>query len=338
MTIVDEPTAETGGFDALTPWQEAGWRDEALSWVEDALRAAGREPVDRAGFGVRLRPWSVVVRVPTDGETAWFKANPPASAFEPELAAALPGWAPGHVLTPLAVEPGRGWTLFGDGGRSLADGPQDAGAWVAPLQQYAELQRTLAPRAEELIGLGLPDRRPAMLAGGMALLTARATAVDDAVHDALGGLRARFAGWCAELDGSGIPITLDHGDLQDGQVFLGPDGRHRFHDWDAASVAFPFTSLLVVARVIRQRFGADGPAVLRRLRDAYLEPWTADGHSRADLDRLAGLACRVGPVGQVFRALAVGRMFPGSPVDARAVHSVAAQEALVAACGLIAAD
>jgi len=336
MTIVDEPVADTGGFDALTPWSEPGWRAEALSWAEDRLRAAGHEPGDRAGLRVRLRPWSVVAGIPVrGGATAWFKANAPASAFESALAGALPAWVPGQVLTPLAVEPGRGWTLFADGGRSLADAPALPDAWETPLQQYAELQRDLAAHADALLELGVPDRRPPLLAGGMSMLLARASGVDDAVHDAIGGLGARYAGWCAELAGSGVPVTLDHGDLQDGQVFVRGDGRYVFHDWDAASVAFPFASLAVTARVVRARFGADGPAVLARLRDAYLEPWTADGHTRAELTRLAGLACRVAPIGQVFRALAPGRMFPGSAMDTRAVHSVAAQQALVAACGLL---
>jgi hypothetical protein len=47
------------------------------------------------------------------------------------------------------------------------------------------------------------------------------------------------------------------------------------------------------------------------LRDAYLEPWTDGGHDLPALRRLAGLACRVGPVG---RALAWGRVFPGTEV------------------------
>ncbi|MEU4218218.1 hypothetical protein [Actinoplanes sp. NPDC026623] len=336
MTIVDEPVADTGGFDALTPWSEPGWRDAALTWAEDGLRAAGHEPAGRAGVRVRLRPWSVVAGIGIeDGATAWFKANAPASAFEAALAGALPAWVPGQVLAPLAVEPARGWTLFADGGGTLAGAATGPETWVAPLQQYAELQRTLAPRAGALLDLGVPDRRPQLLAGGMAMLLARAGGVDDAVHDAIGGLGGRYAGWCAELAGSGVPVTLDHGDLQDGQVFTRPGGRYVFHDWDAASVGMPFASLAVVARVVRERLGADAPAVLTRLRDAYLEPWTTDGHTRAELTRLAGLACRVAPIGQVFRALAPGRIFPGSPMDTRAVLSVAAQQALVAACGLL---
>ncbi|GIE89899.1 phosphotransferase [Actinoplanes regularis] len=336
MTIVDEPVADTGGFDALTPWAEPGWRAEALSWAEERLRAAGHEPAGRSAVRVRLRPWSVVAGIPVEGgATVWFKANAPASAFESALAGALPAWVPGQVLHPIAIDAERGWTLFADGGGSIADAAPGPDAWVAPLQQYAELQRTLAARVDALLELGVPDRRPQLLAGGMGMLLARAGGVDDAVHDAIGGLGARYAGWCAELAASGVPVTLDHGDLQDGQVFTRGGGRYVFHDWDAASVAFPFASLVVTARVVRDRFGADGPAVLARLRDAYLEPWTADGHTRVQLTRLAGLACRVAPIGQVFRALAPGRMFPGSPMDTRAVHSVAAQQAIVAACGLL---
>ncbi|MFI8828445.1 aminoglycoside phosphotransferase family protein [Streptomyces sp. NPDC053431] len=340
---VDQPLGritetDTAGFDAVTPWAEDAWRAEAMAWVAENLARRGLTPA-ADGLRVRLRPWSVLVRVPVrGGSCVWFKANPPASRFEARLAEALHTWVPGQVLAPLAVDTERGWTLHPDGGELFGDLAADPQAWQDALLQYAVLQRTVAAHHDELLAFGLPDLRPALLGPVFGMLTHRTGGLDDQVHGALKRLAGRFAGWCAELDASGIPATLDHSDLQEGQMFRAGGGSYVFHDWDAASVAMPFTSLLVVARVVRERFGDEAPAVLARLRDVYLEPWTDDGHSLTELRRLADLATRVGPMGRAVRALAPGRMFPGSELDLRAMHSVGVQEGLAAACGLMLAD
>ncbi|MDX6347094.1 MAG: hypothetical protein QOF84_1884 [Streptomyces sp.] len=306
-------TVDAGNYDVQgAPWRDVRWRREALAWAEEALAGAGLRAGERAGWGVRLRPWSVVIRIPVaDGTSAvWFKANPPGSAFEPGLARALARWVPGQVLTPLAVDTARAWSLLPDGGPLLAPAVADEGAdphyWEAPLRQYAELQRAVGPRVGELAGLGVPDLRPEGLAERFDELVALMD-----VPEPVRRMRPQLADWCAELAGSGIPATLDHSDLHEAQVFRGDGRRFVFFDWGDSSLAYPFSSLLVTARVTRRRFGADAPAVLARLRDAYLEPWTDGGHDLPALRRLAGLACRVGPVG---RALAWGRVFPGTEV------------------------
>ena len=102
---------ETGGYESPTPWDDPTWRQDALDWIGDELAAAGTPPVDLDAIVVRARPWSVVIRIPvTTGDDVWFKANPPSSAFEPALMAALAAWTPAHVLRPIAVDcanPGR---------------------------------------------------------------------------------------------------------------------------------------------------------------------------------------------------------------------------------------
>ena len=52
---------------------------------------------------------------------------------------------------------------------------------------------------------------------------------------------------CAQLDGFGIPETLQHDDLHDGQVFVG-DGRHLVLDWGDACISHPFFSLAVTVQ------------------------------------------------------------------------------------------
>ena len=70
------------------------------------------------------------------------------------------------MLVPLAVDVARGWVLLPDGGTRLGDrvGSDDlAAALCDVLPQYAELQRALAPSAEEILALGAPDMRPQVM-------------------------------------------------------------------------------------------------------------------------------------------------------------------------------
>jgi hypothetical protein len=75
-----------------------------------------------------------------------------------------------------------------------------------------------------------------------------------------------------------------------------PGGHFRVFDWGDASVAHPFAVLLVALRVVGTLHELpEGAPELLRLRDAYLEPWTAE-HDRADLLEAVRLALRVGGV------------------------------------------
>ena len=270
-------------------WHDPVWRRTAHDWITSRLAALG-SPVTGAIEEVRVRPWSVTHRAPTAAGPRWFKANTMGCAYEAGLAGALAGWAPGAVLEPLAVDPARGWLLTADHGRTLRETLGDGerlGAWVAMLQAYAVLQRTVAPHGPDMIALGVPDLRPAAMPAQLASLLA-----DPRVAADLGDRRARvpFDDWCAELAADGLPASVQHDDLHDDNVFA--DGR--FFDWGDASVGHPFGSLLVTLR----SFGGS-PAERIRLRDAYLEVW-GDLAGPAELLRSAELACRVGPVSRAL--------------------------------------
>ncbi|MFD0395719.1 phosphotransferase [Streptomyces nogalater] len=261
---------------------------------------------------VRLRPWSVLVRVPVAGEGAvWFKANPPSAAFEGPLTAALARWVPGQVLDPLAVDARRGWSLLPDGGqlfRAVLDRePVEPSEWESLLGQYAGMQRDLVAYAADIEQLGVPSARTADLPGVFDRLLAANTALGPEERTRLAALRPRLVDWCAELADVGIPDTLDHADLHDGQLLRPAPGRFTFFDWGDAAVTHPFCSLRVPAERARDRYG---PEVLPRLLDAYLEPWTGDGRTTARLRRAAHLAWRLSALG---RAASWGRMFPAAP-------------------------
>ncbi|MFG2679610.1 phosphotransferase [Streptomyces sp. NPDC048392] len=324
--FADAPvTVDRGRYqDTVTPWERRAWRTAALDWVAAGLAAHGLRPTGE--WRVRLRPWSVLLRVSVERRDAvWFKANPPASAFEGPLTAALARWVPRHVLEPLAVDTHRGWSLLPDGGPLFRDvlaretvGP---GAWEELLRQYAAVQYALTARTTEIERLGVPAVPPTALPGVLDRLDD--TPLPPGDRAALRELRPRILDWCAELAALGVPASLDHADLHDGQLFRPAPGRFTFFDWGDAVVAHPFSSLAVPARRAAERHG---PQVLPRLRDAYLEPWTGAGRTAAELRRAVRLAWRLSALN---RAAAYGRLFPTACGAAGAATAVAGARCLL---------
>ncbi|MEU6383663.1 phosphotransferase [Streptomyces bauhiniae] len=287
--------------DVVTPWEQKEWRGAAFDWVEGELARHGL----RSGgvLRVRVRPWSVLMRIPVGREApVWFKANPPASAFEGPLTAALARWVPEYVLRPLAVDAGRGWSLLPDGGPLFREVEATPRAWEELLGGYARMQRALVPRVGELGALGVPGLKVSDVPASFDELRAE----DSSRRAQLDALRARLAEWCAELAALGLPDSLDHADLHEGQLFHPGPGRFTYFDWGDALVSHPFASLRIPAQRAAERFG---PGVLPRLRDAYLEPWTDLGLPTAELRRAAHLAWRLGALG---RARAWTRLFPSA--------------------------
>jgi hypothetical protein len=260
-----------------------------------------------------IYPWSTVLRVPTTEGVVWFKANARGTAYEVPLLTALGGWCPDRVLVPLAADTERGWLLLPDGGmtlRAAQGGQTDLAHWERVLVEYAEMQRLLSARVDEIVAVGVPDLRPAALPGHLAdLLTDEPVLMidepDGITAADLARLRSeqdRFAQWCGELAATGVPASLQHDDLHDGNVFVPYDGvgPYRVFDWGDASVAHPFATLLVTLRVVAYRLDLpNGAPELLRLRDAYVEPWTGE-HDRATLVEACRLALLTGPVSRAM--------------------------------------
>lgn len=308
--------------DISRPDPEVPWAQEVatagLAWARRRLARLGT-PETGAPERVKASAWSLVYRIPTDGGVVWFKASGGDTRYEAGLAQALATWVPEAVLMPLSVEPDRGWQLLPDGGtplRALAANT-DHRAWERFAAGYAELQRRVTPYAAQLLALGVPDHRPAAMPGHFdALLADPAVPIAAPRRAALAASRDRYVEACARLAGAGPAPTVQHDDLHSNNVLPGaasgvdgpldrrlgsaaPAGSpgDRFFDWGDASVGHPFTSLLVLLRAMAATFEvtADDPAV-RRLRDAYLEPWGLGDDGR----ELAGLAVWTGTVGRAL--------------------------------------
>ena len=126
--------------------------------------------------------------------------------------------------------------------------------------------------------------------------------MDAADRERLRLFRPRLVEWCEELAAIGVPDSLDHADLHDGQILVAGAGRYTFFDWGDANVGHPFCSLLVALERAAEEHGSE---VMARLEDAYLEGWT--GHTLPDLRRAADLARRLS---WLTRAGSWSRLFP----------------------------
>ena len=292
-----------GATGAVT-WTDPVWRAATLEWAGDRLAERGLA-LDGEVEQQHIRAWSTAFRLPVRGGAVWLKSVGPGSAQEPALVDALGEWAPEHVLVPLAVHRERRLMLLPDGGATVrgAGGAASAAAWEAMLGDYARLQVLLVPHVAEMVAVGVPDVRPSrlpelaadLLADDEFLMLDRPDGLSSGRRDLLLAELGGFGELCRRLADSGVPASLQHDDLHDANVFVGK-GRYRFFDWGDAVVAHPFLSLLVPLRAAARAMElTPGDAVLLRLRDAYLDPWSGYG-GRAELREVADVALRVAPL------------------------------------------
>jgi Phosphotransferase enzyme family len=276
-------------------WTEPAWLGEAGAWIRE--RAAVTGELDQ--FHVRW--WSTVIRVPTADGDLYFKAVAEAFLFEPPLTARLFELAPDRVTALVDVDADRGWMLMADAGRRLREvvlTRADLRHWELALPRYAELQLAAAPLADDLLALGVPDARLPVLPRRLRdVLAEPVRGLDGEQQERLLAELPEFEAMCRELASYGVPETIQHDDLHDGQVFVRNDG-YRFFDWGDSCVSHPFHSLTVTLRAAAAKFDLEpGGRDVQRLRDAYLEPF-------GELREAADLAYRTGTVS---RALAWDR-------------------------------
>jgi hypothetical protein len=285
-------------------WAQPEWLLSARRWIERHAQPTG--DLEQ----VHLVPWSTVLRVPTAGGNLFFKAASISGAFEPALTVLLAERAPERIAEPVAVDLERGWMLSRDAGtrlRELLHTAADLHHWTTLLPAYAELQIDLAPDADRLLDLGVPDRRlvkiPELLAELLNDTEALMVGLPDGLtSEELARIRRELPGiraMCAELAAFGIPETIQHDDFNGGNVFV-RDGRHVFFDWGDSCISHPFHTLVVTLRSVAMRFDLEpGGAELLRLRDVYLEPFGSFAEPAA-LREAFDLAYRVGTIGRAL--------------------------------------
>ena len=283
-------------------WEDPAWLAQAREWIEDELARLG---LRRTG-GIEqphVYPWSTVLRVPTDGGPVWFKANTESLRYEAALVAVHAERRRDGVPPLLGAALERGGVLMADAGvrlRELQEAERDLSRWLDVLPLYAGLQLDFAGDADRLVALGVPDLRLATLPATYERFVSEVE-VDARFRDAV----PRVAELCEQLAAYGVPETIQHDDLHDGQVFV-RDGSYLLLDWGDACVSHPFCTLSVTLEGVLA-WGLDDvedSVDTAPFRDAYLAPWAerVDG----DLVEACALAQRLG-----WAARAVNGALPG---------------------------
>ena len=168
-----------------------------------------------------------------------------------------------------------------------------------PVVGSAEREEGIAVRREvdQQLGIQREHIEPApQVSLGLDELT-QLTVADDVSGDELRrlqGLAPWVADSCAQLTALGVPETIQHDDLHDGQVFV-RDGRYLIFDWGDACVSHPFFTVSVTLEGVLA-WGLDdveNSVDTAPFRDAFLEPFTAFA-PRVELEAGMALALRLG--------------------------------------------
>jgi hypothetical protein len=278
------------------PWEEPGWSERVGSWVGAEIARLGLEPHGDLEL-VRARPWAAVARIATADGDVWFKEPAPSLAFEPALTVAVARRC--RDFAPEVVSTSGTWLLTRDAGpqlrAALASGDA-APPWDDLLARYAELQIRLIDDADDLVRLGAPDKRPAVVADAYPSIVGRGAGLGTVDVERLHALAPRVAAAAEVLEGA-VPATAIHEEVHEANIFV-RDGRPRLLDWGEGAVSHPFAGIVNTFRDIafRRKLEPDAPELLR-LRSAYLEPWTRFASPRElvelfDQGYVLGTLCR----------------------------------------------
>ncbi len=304
----------------MADWTDRHWLRETHEWIRGRTEELGIAivgPIEQP----HVQPWATVLRVPTDRGSVWFKANIPVLAHEAAVVGVLARRRPDCVPELHAVDHEHGWMLMGDGGvrlREVVERDRDLGRWCELLPLYARLQLDLAGAADELVALGAPDRRLATLGDQYGELLERVDGMSARKLRRLRGLRLRVAEMCDQLAEGGIPETIQHDDLHDGQIFVDGD-RYLFFDWGDACVSHPLFTMAVTLEGCLA-WGLDdveNSEDIGRFRDAYLGPFASFG-TPAELEEMHGVALRLG---WICRALNVDLLASALDLPYREEHT-----------------
>lgn len=268
-----------------TNWQNPDWLTQAQQWIRDELAAQAitiTGPIDQ----FHVRPWSTVMRIPTSQGDVYFKASASVCAHDTAVTQIIYRLRPDNIPAILAIDAERGWLLLADGGLRLREAfhveKKPMSDWSQILAQYADFQMAMAEHVDELLAAGVPDQRLERLPGlyeeilndTQWLLIDQPDGLTSAEYERLKAAVPQVAQICHQLASCGVPDSLHHNDLHDGNIFVG-NGRYLFFDWGDSSVSHPFFCLRTVFVSIEYTFGlAENDAIFDTFSWAYLARWT----------------------------------------------------------------
>ncbi len=251
----------------------------------------------------KVRCWSAVWRVVTGDAVYYAKQNCPGQAFEATLLPVLNDLSE-RVVPVTAFDAERGFLLTPDQGPVFGETVgDDLEPWIAIAREGALLQRELVGHADALERAGCtrlgaaetPSYVATRIEQYAALPAGDRRRLDDDAAAALRRVLPDVERWSDQVLALGLPLTLNHSDLHEHNVFA-VDGVLRFFDFGDAVVSEPLSVLLTTLRVLRGTLdcAANDPR-LTSVSDAALEVWS-DFASTDDLRAALPAALQLGKV------------------------------------------
>jgi len=292
----------------LLPWEQPNWQTEAHEWIQSILHKNDLRLTGKIEQP-HIRPWSTVMTVPTQNGMLYFKASADIFAHETALTDFFAKFRPEIFPELIAVDLDRHWMLMSDAGlpiRQFIRAEKSITLWQKVLPLYVSLQKDLTPHVDELLSLGMMDRRlkklPALFEaliadeGAMLLDTEDSLTTEEYVRV----LEAvpEFTRMCKKLASFGIPETIHHDDFHDANIFI-RDEQIILTDWGESAITHPFFTVVVMMRSVDNSMGMDFSPEAEQVRDLYLQNWT----SYAPLGQLQSVLKLAQRIGYVNRAL-----------------------------------
>ena len=281
------------------PWMRRGWYVQALAWTIARLREAGAVPQAAPD---QMRSWerSFLMRIHTDVGDYYFKAAPEVFRHEPQLMKWLRDQFRSNTPEVVAIDADRHWMLLRDveGVTTPLEEVRDEALWSDAVRRLAEMQVTAARWTPELRELGVPNRSldvlarriPKLCNDASAMMLGSPCGLTRPEIDRVASLGPTLLALSGELAQFDIPDTLEHGDLWSSNILMTLRGPV-FLDWSDSSLSHPFFSLFHLMNDAASLLPTSSAESRRRLRDAYLDPWTA-----------------VAPMDQLVRAFEIARI------------------------------
>ena len=280
-------------------WATEEFREELRAWCTSYVG-----PVTAMGQH-KLRGWATVWRVEA-ADGVWFaKQNCPGQRAEVPLMATLAEVVPDRVVPVTAARdgllltPDQGEVFYQTAGGDLAN-------WVRLAREAAELQRALLPHHDALLVAGLTELRPEQAADYLsarieqyaALAPGDSRRLDPDIAERLRAHLPVVRRWAEQVAALGLPLTLNHNDLHENNVF-DVAGRLRFFDFGDALVTEPLGVLLIPLNILGEKLAADADDPrLWQVADAALELWS-DLVPMTELRAALPAALQLGRLGRV---------------------------------------
>lgn len=236
----DKLARDTLFRDPVNPWERPRWFSTIKIQALAVLQQLEVETKDTTFLHHNVTTFSTLIEIKAKRESFYLKCGNQIEAAVTEVAASI---APSLVRTPLHICKKNGWMIMRDYGTAMKHHLTGREfAHVAP--KYSALQLRSVSYLKELEEIGLVKQSAASLSKRLKIILEEVRA--DSGSGALTKQRAvavveRFLNYVYEE--SGLPLVLQHGDINNMNVLRTSNGRHVIINGEGASIDLPLADV-----------------------------------------------------------------------------------------------